>query len=138
MAVVVDTTVWVDHLRAGEPALIRLLEKSQVLGHPWVTGEVALGSLRDRAGVLGLLGQLPQALVASPSEVLVVIERHGLGGVGIGIIHAQLLASALLTGRARLWTRDERLARAAAGLGVVYPLSRPGDDDLRGAPEGAG
>jgi predicted nucleic acid-binding protein len=118
--ILVDTSIWVDHLRDGDRALVTVLEQGQALAHPWVTGELALGRLRDRAGVLQLLDQLPQAVVATAAELLVFIEHHNMFGVGIGYVGAQLLASARLTEDAELWTRDRRLQATAARLGLAY------------------
>ncbi len=118
--ILVDTSIWVDHLRDGDPGLVAMLDRGEVLGHSWVTGEVALGRLRARREVLRLLGQLPQATVATPEELMVAIEHHELPGVGIGYVDVQLLASTLLTGGARLWTRDRRLGEVAARAGVAY------------------
>jgi predicted nucleic acid-binding protein len=116
--ILVDTSVWVDHLRAGDKVLSSLLQEAQVFGHPWVTGEIALGSLARRREVLGLLHGLPQAVVASDSEILALVEGARLFGRGIGWVDAQLLASSRLTDGTVLWTRDVRLASAAAELGV--------------------
>lgn len=118
--ILVDTSIWIDHLRAGDPGLVALLERGEVLGHPWVLGEIALGQLRDRVEVLRLLQQLPQADVASPDELLTLIEREGLAGSGVGYVDAQLLAATLLAGDAALWTRDRRLRAAAERLDVAY------------------
>ena len=118
--ILVDTSVWVDHLRAGAPALAVALEGGEVLMHPFVLGEVACGRLRNRAQVLRLLGELPAAQVATDAEVLEFIERRALMGRGIGYIDAHLLASAALAGTARLWTRDRRLAVVAADLKLAY------------------
>ena len=115
--ILVDTSVWIDHLRTGHPKLVHLLEHGSVLGHPWVTGELSLGRLQRRSEVLGLLGNLPQATVATPTEVLAMVERHKLHGAGIGYVDAQLLAATLLTANARLWTSDKRLAAIATRLG---------------------
>ena len=95
--ILVDTSISVDHLRDGDPALVTVLEQGQALAHPWVTGELALGRLRDRAGVLQLLDQLSQAVVATAAELLAFIAHHKLFGLGIGYVDAQLLASARLT-----------------------------------------
>jgi predicted nucleic acid-binding protein len=119
--ILVDTAVWIDHLRDGDPALTALLERGEVLAHPWITGELALGRLRARAEILKLLGDLPQAAVATPAELVAFIERHELYGVGVGYVDAQLLAATKLTADARLWTRDRRLSEAAARLGAAYP-----------------
>lgn len=117
--ILVDTSVWIDHLRAGEPSLVRLLEAGEVLAHPWVTGELALGQLSNRQEVLGLLDALPVAPVATVEEVLTLIETRQLFGVGIGYVDAHLLAATLLTGGASLWTRDRSLAAAAFRLDVA-------------------
>lgn len=117
--ILVDTTIWVDHLRVGEPRLAGLLDRGAVLGHPWVTGEISLGSLSRRTEVLGLLRALPQAQTATTAEIDTLIDSHRLFGVGIGYLDAALLASTLLTPAARLWTRDRRLATAARRLGVA-------------------
>jgi predicted nucleic acid-binding protein len=120
--ILVDTSVWIDHLRAGNVVLERLLNSAGVLGHPFVIGELALGNLRQRNVVLGALRQLPQAVVASDDEVLVFIGDSPLFGRGIGYIDAHLLAAARLTPDARLWTRDRRLRRVAAGLDLAAAL----------------
>lgn len=119
--ILVDTSVWVDHLRSGHSGLARLLNDNLVLGHPWVTGELALGHLARRAEVVGLMGALPQATLATAEEVMILIDRHKLYGLGIGYVDAQLLAATLLTGGAKLWTEDRRLRTAAIGLGCDGP-----------------
>lgn len=121
--ILVDTSVWIDHLRTGEPELAALLHDGQVLAHPWVTGELALGHLTRRADVLGLLQHLPQATTATDPEVLALIDRHRLSGLGVGYVDTQLLAATLLTTAARLWTRDRRLSAIADRLGVACGLS---------------
>jgi predicted nucleic acid-binding protein len=115
--ILVDTSVWIDHLRSGNPRLGQLLEHGVVLGHPWVTGEIALGQLSRRPEILGLLANLPQATVATPAEVLALVERQALHGMGIGYVDAQLLAATLLTAGATLWTTDEWLTAVATRLG---------------------
>lgn len=119
--ILVDTAIWVDHLRAGEPALAVFLEAGRVLAHPFVIGELALGNLRQREVILSALHDIPQAVVATQAEVLALIAAHGLGGSGIGYVDAHLLAAARLTQGASLWTRDRRLAAIAARLGVAHP-----------------
>lgn len=116
----VDTSVWVDHLRGGDAALVALLEQSAVVMHPFVVGELACGSLQDRSAVLGLLRGLPAAVMATDDEVLHCIEHHALHGRGIGYVDAHLLASVLLTPGASLWTRDRRLRQLADGLGCTW------------------
>ena len=120
--ILVDTSVWVEHLRHGLPRLATLLQAGEVLIHPWVIGELACGNLRNRSQVLDLLQGLPAATVASDAEVLLLIEGDRLMGRGIGYIDAHLLASARLS-QCRLWTQDLRLAAVAQeqGLGVGQP-----------------
>jgi len=120
--ILVDTSIWVDHLRAGDRGLRRMLDGSRVLAHPWVTGELALGHLAQRVEILGLLRSLPSAPVAGPEEILVFIDRNALMARGIGYVDVQLLAACRLAA-ASLWTRDKRLAAIAAELELaVDPL----------------
>jgi predicted nucleic acid-binding protein len=114
----VDTSVWVRHLRDGDARLAAALGRAEAWAHPWVIGELACSRLSDRATVLGLLRALPTAPVARVDEALALIERRALVGRGIGWIDVQLLASALLAG-VPLWTLDRRLAAVAAELGVA-------------------
>lgn len=111
----VDTSVWVSHLRKGEPRLQQALLDDQILMHPFVLGEIACGSLHRRSSILNDLAQLPRAVSAEHDEVLAFLEQHRLFGKGIGWIDAHLLASAALT-HCRLWTLDSRLGDAAASL----------------------
>ena len=117
--ILVDTSVWVDHLRANDKALVALLNTGAVLAHPFVIGELALGNLRQREIVLNALSDLPQASVATDMEVLHFIDRHTLFGRGIGYIDAHLLAAAQLTAGAGLWTKDKRLHGVAVELGLA-------------------
>lgn len=117
--ILVDTSVWIDHLRVGDPTLGSLLEDGQVLTHPCVIGELALGQLSHRSEILGLLRNLPHARTATDAEVLHLVEHQHLFGHGVGYVDAHLLAATLLTAGARLWTRDKRLARVAAQLGLT-------------------
>jgi predicted nucleic acid-binding protein len=118
--ILVDTSVWIDHLRIGDPQLTALLQEAQVLAHPWVIGELALGQLAGRSEVLGLLSNLSRAKVATEAEVMTLVETRHLFGLGIGYVDAHLLAATLLTTDASLWTRDKRLAGAAADLEISY------------------
>ncbi|MFQ5827619.1 MAG: type II toxin-antitoxin system VapC family toxin [Candidatus Methylomirabilia bacterium] len=113
----VDTSVWIEHLRAGSGRLRSLLFDEQVLCHPFVVGELACGDLRNREEVLGLLAALPEARVAEHEEALHLLELERLSSRGLGWIDVHLLASALLTG-CSLWTLDGPLRRAAAALKV--------------------
>jgi predicted nucleic acid-binding protein len=120
--ILVDASIWINHLRTADERLSALLEAGEVLGHPFVTGELALGNLRRRQGVLADLRDLPQAAVATDEEVLRLIERQPLFGRGIGYVDAHLLAAVRLTPEAKLWTRDGPLQRVAAELGVAAML----------------
>jgi len=119
----VDTSVWIDHLRQGDDELVAALLVGQVLIHPWVVGELACGNLHDRKQVLDLLQSLPLSPVAVQNEVLFFIDQHALMGRGIGYVDIHLLASARLA-KARLWTRDKRLTTVAKELGIAYMETR--------------
>jgi predicted nucleic acid-binding protein len=114
---IVDTSVWIDHLRSGNETLKELLAAESVLMHPFVVGELACG-LRGRARILAALNALPAALLASQADVLGLVDRRRLWGKGIGWIDAHLLASALLS-NSTVWSFDKPLARAAQSLGIV-------------------
>jgi hypothetical protein len=118
--ILVDTSVWIDHLRDGDAILAELLTSSQVLMHPFVIGELACGNLRNRNEVLALLKDLPRATTATDEEVLFFIERHALMGRGIGYVDAHLLAATALGNATRLWTRDGRLRAQADALALAY------------------
>jgi predicted nucleic acid-binding protein len=118
--ILVDTSIWIEHLRVGCPELSGLLETGQVLVHPFVVGELACGNLRKRADVLSALGGMPQLRVASHQEVLFFVGQRRLMGRGIGYVDAHLLAAAALTPPTRIWTADRRLARAAATLELAH------------------
>jgi predicted nucleic acid-binding protein len=118
--ILVDTSVWVDHLRGADKALAVALEAGEVLVHPFVVGELACGNLAHRQEVLSLLRALPQAQVATDDEGLAFIEGRRLMGRGIGYVDVHLLASAALDGDATLWTRDKPLAAVAAELSLAH------------------
>ena len=122
--ILVDTSVWVDHLRSGAPTLAAELERGNVLTHPFVVGELACGNLKQRGEILELLDELPKAPVATDREALDFIERRALMGRGIGYIDVHLLVSAALAGPARLWTRDRRLAAVSAALDLAHSVVR--------------
>jgi predicted nucleic acid-binding protein len=115
--ILVDTSVWIEHLREGGSALTALLTEGVVLTHPFVIGELACGNLKHRARILTDLNDLPAAVPATHEEVLRLIEDRKLWGEGIGWIDAHLLASALVS-NCRLWALDERLNRTASNVGV--------------------
>ncbi len=116
--ILVDTSVWVQHLRKGSDRLRSLLDEERVFCHPFVIGELACGTLRNRQEVLRLLKALPQAQVAEHEEALHLLEERRLHGRGLGWIDAHLAASALLTG-CSLWTFDKPLEKAASVLGIL-------------------
>lgn len=123
--ILVDTSVWVEHLRHAENiGLVPLLEAGAVCCHPWVIGELACGNLRARQEILTFLKGLPSLAVASDEEVLFFIDRHQLMGRGIGFVDVQLLASTALSGGGRLWTRDKRLLAVAHALGLDHAEAR--------------
>ena len=123
--ILVDTSVWVDHLRRGDKGLVALLEEGRVLLHPFVIGEIACGILADRAETLDLLNDMPAAPCAEHHEVLAFIEQHRLYGRGIGYVDAHLLASALLMPGTALWTRDRRLHDTATILHCAHAPNGP-------------
>ena len=114
--ILVDTSVWIDHLRTGDDKLVQQLNSSNVLMHPFVLGELACGNLSNRKEILTLLKNLPKSSVATDNEVLFFIEQHKLMGRGIGYIDTHLLAAVALNGSARLWTRDKRLRAVCDSL----------------------
>jgi len=117
--ILLDTSVWVDHLRRGDSLVVQVLESGQAAAHAFVIGELACGNLKSRVRVIDLLQALPQLAMAMDDEVLYFIERHKLMGRGIGYVDAHLLAAASIS-RSLLWTRDKRLREIAPDLGVAY------------------
>lgn len=121
--ILVDTSIWIDHLRHGDELLASFLNDRRVLIHPYVIGEIALGNFRDRTGLLHAFARLPKAVVAKDAEVLLFIDRHRLAGTGIGYVDAHLLASVRLTPDAAIWTRDRRMLAAAERIGIGAKLT---------------
>jgi len=117
--VLVDTSVWVSHLRDGNNELASLLNEGRVLCHPFIIGELACGNLKDRAMILSFLQWLPMSIEAEHEEVLYFIENNRLMGKGIGYVDAHLIASAVLTG-IPIWTLDKKLAQVADSLQIKY------------------
>ncbi len=118
--ILVDTSVWVAHLRQGSRRLEGLLDEGRVACHPYVVGELACGTLDNRAEILSLLQALPSALTVTQDEFFSFVELNQLMGRGIGFVDVHLLASALVSDLG-LWTSDKRLRSAAEGLGLSYP-----------------
>ncbi len=117
--VLVDTSVWVEHLRSGTIGLESSLDDGLVVCHPFIVGELACGNLKNRSQILSLLDTLPSAQVADHEETMRFIETNRLMGKGLGYVDIHLLASAVLTG-VPLWTLDKRLNKAAASLGIKF------------------
>ena len=120
--ILVDTSVWIDHLRTGDDELVQQLNNNSVLMHPFVLGELACGNLNKRREVLTLFKGLPGSPVATDDEVLFFIEQHKLMGRGIGYIDTHLLAAVALNSSARLWTRDKRLRAVGDSLSLTYEM----------------
>jgi predicted nucleic acid-binding protein len=117
--ILVDTSVWIEHLRRGEPGLAAALDDGQVLIHPFVVGELACGNIGNREHVLDLLQKLPRAREATHAEVMTMIDRRKLHAKGIGYADAHLLAAAAITPLATFWTLDKRLKAVAASLDLA-------------------
>lgn len=118
--ILVDTSIWVEHLRAANPHLMDVLADLRVAIHPFVVGELAVGNLRDRSTVLSTLQGLPEAVRAQDSEVLSFVHAQRLHGRGLSYIDVHLLASSMLSENSLLWTSDRRLHESAQELGIAY------------------
>ena len=116
--VLVDTSIWINHFRKSESRLIELLEQGDVVTHPFITGELACGNMKNRKQIISLLHALPSAPKASDDEILFFIDRHSIMGRGIGLIDAHLLASCKLA-HCILWSTDKRLLLVANDMGLV-------------------
>lgn len=116
--ILVDTSVWIEHLRAGNDRLKALLFDQQVFCHPFVIGELACGTLQKRGEILTMLKALPEADLLEHEEVIRFLDVRRLYGRGIGWVDAHLLASTILTG-CSIWTLDKPLRRAAAALNIL-------------------
>lgn len=119
--ILVDTSIWIDHLRESNSELVELLKQFRVAAHPFVIGELACGNLKNRRAILHYLNTLRRVPIASNSEVLTFIERHTLMGRGIGYVDAHLLASTALADAATLWSKDKRLVKVASELNLAAP-----------------
>jgi predicted nucleic acid-binding protein len=117
--VLVDTSVWVAHLRDGNMGLRALLNEGYVVCHPFIIGELACGNLKNRSEILSLLATLPMAIHAEHEEVMKFIENHSLMGKGLGTIDMHLLASAILS-KVPFWTLDKKLNQVSLKLGLAY------------------
>jgi predicted nucleic acid-binding protein len=121
--ILADTSVWIDHLRSGDKELRKHLNQGQIVIHPFIIAELALGSLQDRTKTLALLDVLPQVRAAQLNEVRLAIEARHLYNQGIGLIDAHLIASVLINPPTLLWTRDRQLRKVAEGLGIHAGLA---------------
>ena len=117
--VLVDTSVWINHLRKTNKGLVDLLQEGLVLIHPFIVGELACGNLKNRQEILSLLQLLPMATQADHEDVMSFIDAHKLMGKGLGYIDVHLLASTLLSD-AELWTFDTKLSETSFKLGVAF------------------
>jgi predicted nucleic acid-binding protein len=120
--ILADTSVWIDHFRSGNKELHRQLSRGQIVVHPFIIAELALGSLKGRTKTLALLDLLPQVHMAQLDEVRAMIEARRLYGLGIGLTDAHLIASVLINRPTLLWTRDKQLRKVAETLGVHVNL----------------
>jgi predicted nucleic acid-binding protein len=120
--ILADTSVWIDHLRSGNKELRKLLNQGQIVIHPFIIAELALGSLRERTKTLALLDLLPQVRVAQLNEIRTMIESRHLYSLGIGLTDAHLIASVFLNPPTVLWTRDKQLHKVAESLGIHASL----------------
>jgi len=121
--ILADTSVWIDHLRSSSKDLRRHLDQGQIVIHPFIIAELALGSLKERTKTLALLDLLPQVRVARTSELRMMIEARRLYNLGIGLTDAHLIASVFIDSPTLLWTRDKRLRKVAEGLGIHASLA---------------
>ena len=121
--ILADTSIWIDHLRSGNKDLRKLLNQGQVVIHPFIIAELALGSIRERNKTLALLDVLPEVRIAQMSEVRHTIEARRLYSLGIGLTDAHLIASVFLNASTFLWTRDKWLRKAAEGFGIHASLA---------------
>jgi predicted nucleic acid-binding protein len=119
MMVLVDTSVWIDHLRKPNERLVSLLENEDVAIHPFIIGELACGNLKNRKEIIALLHALRFVTKVDDDELLFFIERHSLMGRGIGLVDIHLLASCLLDS-CLLWTKDKRLQNMASEMGIEF------------------
>jgi len=121
--ILADTSIWIDHLRSGNKELRKHLDQGQIVIHPFIVAELALGSLQERAKTLALLDHLPQVRVAQMREVRLMIEARRLYSLGIGLTDAHLIASVFINPSTLLWTKEKPLRKAAEALGIHASLA---------------
>ena len=115
--ILVDTSIWIDHLTKSDDDLIALLKLGKVCIHPFIIGELSCGNISNRSEILSLLKALPRVEPALENEVFTLIENKKLFGIGLGYIDVHLLTSALIH-NVKLWTRDKNLNKSAIKLTV--------------------
>ena len=120
--ILVDSSVWIDHLRKGEPDLVIALSERRVVQHPFVTLELSLGAIPDRLRFIEMLRRLPQATVSHELALIEFIDEAELPGTGVGLIDAHLLAASARSSGIQLWTHDKRLAKQAERLGLAAEI----------------
>jgi len=123
--ILIDTSVWIDHLRISIPKVGRLIDKNDIIMHPFVVGEIAMGTPKNRTAILMSLNDFPQVRPLLDEEVLDFVTKYSLFGLGISYIDAHLLASVMLEDEALLWTRDKRLHDVAHRLGLAMIETGP-------------
>ena len=117
--VLVDTSIWVSHLRHGNSRLQKLLEEGGVASHPFIIGELACGNISNRTEILSLMQSLPMLDAIEPEELLLFIEHHKVMGAGLGFVDVHLMAAALLAG-IPLWTQDKKFKQACSRLSIDF------------------
>jgi predicted nucleic acid-binding protein len=121
--ILADTSIWIDHLRSGNKEMRKRLSQGEIVIHPFIIAELALGSLQERSKTLALLDLLPQVRVAQLNEVRITIEARRLYSLGIGLTDAHLIASVFINPSTLLWTRDKQLRKVAETLGIHTNLA---------------
>ena len=117
--ILVDTSVWIDHLHAPDARLQGLLGDDEVGSHPLVIEELALGAIKSRDIVLSSMGSLRSFPTITHDELLALVDVHTLWGRGLSAVDAHLIGSVALVAGGVLWTRDKRLMAAAADIGLA-------------------
>lgn len=118
--ILIDSSVWIDHFRSTSSNLVLMLSQGSILQHPFVTAEIALGSVKDPKTVTSLLNLLPQANHVEDAAILEFISDYGIASSGLGLVDTHLLATAVIGNRCKLWTRDKRLAAKAAEMNCAF------------------
>jgi predicted nucleic acid-binding protein len=123
MLVLADTSIWIDHFRRSNFQLARLLDRGDIVMHPFVVGELVLGKVAKIAEMIDFFHFLPATIVASTDEILEFIAKRKLSGSGIGYVDVHLLAAAALMPETLVWTRDKKLRAAAQALSLAAEIA---------------